>query len=134
MAEPRFLTTDEVLELQEGQIELYGGSAGVRDAGLLDSALSMPKQSVFGQLAHTDLPSMAAAYLYHLVRNHAFVDGNKRIGALAADQFLYMNDLDLTLDEQQLVDTVLAVATGRMTKDELIELFRGNVRPLPPGA
>ena len=74
---------------------------------------------------------MAAAYLYHLVRNHAFVDGNKRIGALACDQFLFLNDLDLTLTEEQLVETVLAVATGQMSKDDLTMLIRRHVQPLP---
>lgn len=73
---------------------------------------------------------MAAAYLYHLVRNHAFVDGNKRIGALACDQFLFLNDLDLTLTEEQLVQCVLAVATGKMSKEELTLLIRQHVRPL----
>ncbi|QOV88721.1 type II toxin-antitoxin system death-on-curing family toxin [Humisphaera borealis] len=130
MAEPRFLTADEVLELHEDQIDRYGGSAGVRDFGLLESALAMPQQTAFGHRLHDDVPAMAAAYLYHLVRNHAFVDGNKRIGALACDQFLFLNDLDLTLTEEQLVQCVLAVATGKMSKEELTLLIRQHVRPL----
>ena len=130
MLPPRFLTIDEVLELHEDQIRRYGGSPGIRDRGLLESAVSMPQQTAFGQFVHDDLPAMAAAYLFHLVKNHPFVDGNKRIGALACDQFLYMNDLNLLLSSSQLVDTVLAVATGQMSKDVLAELLRANVLPI----
>jgi len=130
MREPRFLTLDELLELHEDQINRYGGSAGVRDVGLLESALAVPQQTAFGQRLHEDLPAMAAAYLYHFVRNHAFVDGNKRIGALACDQFLYLNDLDLTFTEELMVETVLAVATGQMTKEDLTLLIRQHVKPM----
>jgi death-on-curing protein len=77
MPPPRFLTIDEILDLHADQIRRYGGSHGVRDRGLLDSALAMTSQAFGGQYGHPDLPAMAAAYLYHLVRNHPFVDGNK---------------------------------------------------------
>jgi len=134
MPTPHFLTRDEILDLHTDQIRRYGGSPGVRDPGLLDSALAMPSQSFGGQFVHPDLAAMAAAYLYHLVRNHAFVDGNKRIGAITADVFLLVNGLELTLTPDELVDTVLEVATGRLTKDDLADRIRNHTRPAPPGA
>jgi death-on-curing protein len=132
MPPPRFLTLDEVLDLHADQIRRYGGSPGVRDRGLLESALAMQSQSFGGQYVHPDLPAMAAAYLYHLVRNHPFVDGNKRIGAIAADVFLLLNGLELTLTPDELVDTVLDVATGRLNKDDLGDRIRTHTRAVPP--
>ena len=74
---PDFLTLDEVLEIHRDQIERYGGAAGIRDLGLLQSALAQPSATFGGQYLHADLHEMAAAYLYHLVQNHPFLDGNK---------------------------------------------------------
>jgi death on curing protein len=72
---------------------------------------------------------MAAAYLFHLCQNHAFVDGNKRVGANAAITFLLMNDWDTTFGEEELVDLVLSVASGRITKQELIGIFESRCKP-----
>jgi death-on-curing protein len=132
MPPPRFLTLDEILELHAEQVRRYGGSPGGRDPGLLDSAIAMPSQSFGGQYVHPDLAAMAAAYLYHLVRNHPFVDGNKRIGAIAADVFLLVNGSELTLTPDELVDTVLDVATGKLNKDGLADRIRSHIRPAPP--
>jgi death-on-curing protein len=90
--EPVFLTLDEVLELHRESIQRYGGSAEVRDLGLLLSALAMPATTFAGEFLHADLPAMAAALLFHIVQNHPFVDGNKRAGAAAARVFVLMND------------------------------------------
>lgn len=76
-----FLDLDRALRMHRSLIEAYGGSDGLRDAGLLESALAMPQASFDGQYLHADLFEMAAAYLYHIVQNHPFVDGNKRTGA-----------------------------------------------------
>lgn len=129
---PAFLTRDEVIALHAQQINRYGGSHGVRDMGLLDAALGMPQQSFGGQYVHADIPAMAVAYLFHLVKNHPFVDGNKRIGSFAADVFLITNGLRLSVRPQELVDAVLAVATSQLTKDALAELIRQNVQPIAP--
>lgn len=91
--EPRFLTVDEVLEIHENQIARYGGTSGLANHGLLDSAVAQPKMTFGGTFLHPDLPSMAAAYLFHLVQNHAFSDGNKRTGAEACLVFLYLNGM-----------------------------------------
>ena len=82
--EPTFLSLDEVLEIHGQQIERYGGSAGLRDAAGLESAVATPQATFAGEFLHTSIPAMAAAYLFHLCQNHPFIDGNKRAGANAA--------------------------------------------------
>jgi death-on-curing protein len=91
IVEPVFLSLDEVLEIHEQQIERYGGSHGLRDAAGLESAVATPQATFGGKFLHTSIPAMAAAYLFHLCQNHAFIDGNKRVGANAAITFLLMN-------------------------------------------
>lgn len=81
---PDFLTFGEVLEIQRDQIERHGGVIGIRDIGLLQSALAMPAVGFAGRYLHDDLFEMAAAYLFHIVQNHPFIDGNKRTGLVAA--------------------------------------------------
>ena len=101
-----------MLEIHRQQIERYGGSPGLRDAAGLESAIAM-----------------AAAYLFHLCQNHAFVDGNKRVGANAAVTFLLMNDWEPAFGETELVDLVLAVASGAVAKPELRQIFDVRCRP-----
>src|SRR5688572_4842287 len=96
-----FLTLDELVAIHRDQIERYGGSLGVRDWGLLKSAIAMPAATFGGQFLHTDIYEMAAAYLFHIVQNHPFIDGNKRVGAVAADVFLTLNRTRLEASEDQ---------------------------------
>ena len=128
--EPVFLSLDEVLEIHEQQIERYGGSSGLRDGGGLESATATPQATFGGEFLHTSIPAMAAAYLFHLCQNHPFLDGNKRVGANAAITFLLINQWEPTFDEEELVDLVLSVATGRLSKPRLIEIFESRCRPL----
>ncbi len=121
---PLFLDLNRVLAIHRSVIERYGGSEGIRDAGLLHSAVAMPQAGFGGQLLHPDLFEMAAAYLYHLVQNHPFVDGNKRVGAASAIVFLAMNDTPLHPDEEGLVEITLRVATGQAGKKEIAAFFR----------
>src|ERR1700723_4800560 len=121
--EPLFLSLDEVLEIHEQQIERYGGSAGLRDGAGLESAVATPQATFGGEFLHTSIPAMAAAYLFHLCQNHAFIDGNKRVGANAAITFLLMNNWEPTFAEKGLVDLVLAVASGRLGKPALTGMF-----------
>lgn len=126
--QPIFLSLGEVLEIHRDQIERYGGSPGVRDMGLLQSALAMPAAAFGGQFLHADLHEMAAAYLLHLVCNHAFVDGNKRTGAVAAAVFLALNGADLDADEEDFEALVRAVAEGHADKAQAAQFFRDNTR------
>ncbi|MBW3539168.1 MAG: type II toxin-antitoxin system death-on-curing family toxin [Planctomycetes bacterium] len=122
---PEFLTLTEVLEIHRDQIARYGGSEGIRDRGLLESAVAMPQAAFGGQYLHTDLFQMAAAYLYHLVQNHPFIDGNKRVGAAAADVFLTLNGLTLTAPEEQYEELVMSVAQSESGKTTVADFFRG---------
>jgi death-on-curing protein len=127
--EPTFLTLDEVLAIHRDQHDRYGGSDGVRDWGLLQSAIAMPAATFGGQFLHSDVCEMAAAYLFHIVPNHPFFDGNNRVGAVAAYVFLALNDTQLTADNDTYADLVLTVACGETPKSAVAEFFRANTTP-----
>jgi len=120
-----FLTLDEVLSLHADQVARYGGSTLVRDVGLLESALAMPAAAFDGELLHPSVAEQAAAYLFHLVKNHPFVDGNKRTGLVAMLAFLGLNGRRLEAPDAALTDLVLGVAEGRVTKAE-VAVFVGR--------
>jgi len=124
---PVFLTLDEVLALHADQIARYGGRPGLRDLGLLESALAMPRTTYGRVYLHPSLPEMAAAYLFHLAGNHPFVDGNKRVGLAAAIAFLGLNGLWLEADPDELAELVLRTARGEASKAELAEFIRERV-------
>jgi death-on-curing protein len=123
---PLFLDIERVLRTHLSLIERYGGAPGVRDAGLLHSAIAMPQASFGGELLHKDLFEMAAAYLFHIVQNHPFIDGNKRTGAATAIIFLDMNGIQIEADEGGLVDLTLRVARADAGKQEIAEFFRSR--------
>lgn len=111
--ELKFLSFTEVLDIHQDQILRYGGDSGIRDIELLKSALGMPSATYGGQYLHTDIYEMAAAYLFHLVQNHPFVDGNKRVGAVSALVFLILNDYDFEAPEDEFAEMVMSVARGQ---------------------
>lgn len=125
---PTFLGLEEVLQIHADQIERHGGSSGIRDLGLLESAIAMPQASFGDQLLHADIFEMAAAYLFHIVRNHPFMDGNKRVGTAAALVFLRLNGASIRVTNAALVKTVLAVAQGKIGKAAVAEFFRKGAR------
>ncbi|MFZ0942484.1 MAG: type II toxin-antitoxin system death-on-curing family toxin [Syntrophobacteraceae bacterium] len=125
---PEFLSLAEVLEIHRDQIDRYGGSPGIRDMRLLLSALAVPAATFGGSFLNTDLFEMAAAYLFHIVRNHPFVDGNKRTGAVAALVFFSLNDIEIEADEDSLEKMVLAVAASLADKRAVTEFFREHSR------
>jgi death-on-curing protein len=127
--EPLFLTLDEIIAIHRDQIARYGGSEGVRDWGLLHSALAMPAAGFGGKFLHSDLCEMAAAYLFHIVQNHPFIDGNKRVGSVAAFVFLALNNMRLTAEEEAYADLVLSVARGETPKSMVAEFFRRDTTP-----
>lgn len=123
---PDFLELDEVLYIHADQIERYGGEASIRDPGLLQSAVAMPRATFDGKFLHRDLFEMAAAYLFHIVQNHPFVDGNKRTGTATALVFLELNGVAVDADEDELVALVLEVAQSRADKVRVAEFLRTN--------
>lgn len=116
---PSFLDLDEILALHEDQIRRYGGMSGLRDLGLLSSAVAVPTATFDGEFLHEDLFAMAAAYLFHLAKNHPFVDGNKRIALAASLAFLWINGHRIEAREDHLIDLVLGVADGSVSKAEI---------------
>ncbi|MES2504485.1 MAG: type II toxin-antitoxin system death-on-curing family toxin [Myxococcota bacterium] len=124
--EPKFLTLDQVLVLHQMQIELFGGIGGVKDEGLLRSALAQPESGFNGVYFHEELYDMASAYLFHLVKNHAFIDGNKRIAAITAAVFLEVNGLTVIADEKEFEKIVMDAAQSLLTKKQIADFFRKN--------
>ncbi|MEQ1793386.1 MAG: type II toxin-antitoxin system death-on-curing family toxin [Nitrospira sp.] len=116
-----FLSMDDVLLLHTDTINTDGGSHGVRDHGLLDAAVAMPRQQFGGEYLHEDMAAMAAAYLFHIAQNHPFIDGNKRAAVMSALAFLSVNDVELTMSPQDLEMVTLQVAAGELSKDALTQ-------------
>jgi len=109
------------------QLAEHGGGEGVRDVGLLESAMARPQQ-----LAHygePDVAALAAAYAFGIARNHPFVDGNKRTAAVVSESFLVLNGAMLQATDAELVVAFLALAAGELTEDELADWFRQNLAP-----
>ena len=131
--DPEFLSLEEVLEIHEQQIAMFGGSGGLRDAAGLESAVATPRATFGGEFLHPSIPAMAAAYLFHLCQNHPFIDGNKRVGTNAAIVFLRINEFEPTFDDDALVALVLTVASGLMNKAELTRVFESSCRRLDAG-
>jgi len=127
-----FLTLDEVLALHADQIERYGGRPGVRDVGLLQSAVSVPAATFGDRFLHASLQEMAAAYLFHLVRDHPFLDGNKRVGLMALLAFLGLNSRWLDAEPRELENLVLAVAAGKTSKAEVAVFVQRHMRSRSP--
>ena len=107
-----FITLAEVIEIHKNQITLYGGRDGIRDINLLSSALAMPRATFDGKYLNKDLFEMAAAYAYHLCQNHPFVDGNKRVGLVAALVFLEFNGIEVDDPRGLLYNAMMNIAKG----------------------
>ena len=125
----KFLSRRFVGDYQARLIELFGGSHGIRDPGLLDSALAQPQATFGGQYLHSDISAMAAAYGFHLCQNHAFVDGNKRIATVAMATFLALNGHELIVGEVELYEIMMSVAAGRLDKAGLAAWLRRVATP-----
>lgn len=123
-----FLDVADVLQLHADQISEYGGAIGLRDSSLLESAVAQAQSQFGGELLHKTIYDMAAAYLYHIVQNHPFVDGNKRAGAMAALVFLDINGVDIDAPKGKLYEITIAVARSETGKSEIAEWLRQHVQ------
>ncbi|MEW5737648.1 MAG: type II toxin-antitoxin system death-on-curing family toxin [Myxococcota bacterium] len=124
-----FLELDDVLALHAESIRRFGGGPGLRDVALLGSAVAMPRATMFGEPLHATLEEQAAAYLFHLVKNHPFVDGNKRVALAAALVFLGLNLRAVSASNEELVALVLGVIDGTRSKADVAVFFRDRSRP-----
>lgn len=122
-----FLSVDDVLLLHADTIDVDGGLDGVRDHGLLDAAVAMPRQQFGGAFLHEDLAAMAAAYLFHIAQNHPFVDGNKRAAVMSALAFLLANGVKFSLASQELEAMTLNVAAGELSKETLTKWMHTQI-------
>lgn len=125
MTEWMWLREDVILAIHEEQLAEHGGLGGIRDAGLLQSALARPQNLM--AYGDPDAASLAAAYSFGLARNHPFADGNKRTAALAGLLFLAVNDVAFTIGEAELVVMVLALAAGELSEDDVADWFRARL-------
>lgn len=119
-----FLSVEEVIQVHDELINIYGGFHGVRDIGLLISAIEMPKAAIFETYLHESIFDKASAYLYHIVCNHAFLDGNKRTGVACALIFLNQNGIQFKYDMEKLENMVCMVAQRKISKDEISAFFQ----------
>lgn len=114
-----FVPLHVVMKLHDQLIRQHGGAFGLRDASLLDSALHMPEAQFGGEFLHTTIYEMAAAYGFHLCKNHPFLDGNKRTAYNVMFLFLELNGISFAVDDQEHYAVMMAVANGEMTKQQL---------------
>ena len=124
MNEPVWIRPDVITAIHERVLAEYGGRPGIRDKGLLESALNRPRQ--LQAYDDPDVAALAAAYANGVIRNHPFVDGNKRVGLMAAYVFLTRNGLRLDADEASAARAVFDLAAGQITEEEFAQWLRDN--------
>ena len=122
-----YLSADQVLLIHEAQIELFGGSAGLRDRNGLESAVIRPAMTFGGDELYPDLASKAAAIMHSLVQNHPFIDGNKRVGSAAAELFLILNGARVAATDKDFEGVTMSVARGELGAEELAIWFRQRI-------
>jgi|SRR6185312_2440166 len=115
---PVWVSPKIIYAIHDEQLSIHGGGDGIRDIALIESALARP-QNLWAYGESVSIPRLAAAYCYGLVKNHGFVDGNRRVGAVACELFLLLNSYRLLADDAELVQTILALADGSMAEEEL---------------
>jgi death-on-curing protein len=128
MNEPEWLDIDTVLDFHAEQLSLFGGADGIRDRGLLESALARPiNKFAYGE---TDLNVLAAAYGFGIARNHPFVDGNKRTALASMIVFLGLNQIDLDAPQEAATAVILSMAAGEITEEALAHWIAHHAKPL----
>ena len=128
MTEPRWLSAVHILAIHSDQIQAHGGSIGLRDRGLLESALERPRNR-FHYHPDTDFAALAAAYGFGLSNNHPFVDGNKRVAFQAMYLFLGLNGFRIDVPEEEVVTTILSLASGELDEPGLADWLRHHISP-----
>jgi death-on-curing protein len=129
LREPIWVSIELAEAIHQRQIAEHGGGEGIRDRGLLESALARPRQIFAYGSADTDMPALAAAYAFGLSRNHPFADGNKRIAAVTCELFLMLNGYRLLADNASLYPMFLGLASGNVSETEFADWLRANTRP-----
>lgn len=125
MNEPLWLTRRMVISIRDEQLAIHGGASGLRDEGMLDSAVDRLKNK--WSCENADLPELAAAYAFGIARNHPFVDGNKRTSLLALYTFLGVNGIDFVVPEAEAAAIILSLAAGEVSEQSLTRWIRDNL-------
>ena len=120
-----------VVSIHANQIRLYGGTAGIRDIGLLESALAQPRVSAGGKLIHKSIFDKASAYGFHLCKNHPFVDGNKRVAFVVMFLFLHKNGWLINTSEEAAYEMMIGVAEGKSSKPKLSNWLKDHSKKIP---
>ena len=123
-----FIPKYVIIYFQEQLIDLYVGTMGIRDDGMLDSALEQPKVMFGCSFLHDSITKMAAFYGFHLCNNHPFIDGNKRIAFVAMDTFLQKNSYEICATEKEAYGIMIKLASGELTKEELTNWLENNIK------
>ena len=126
----KFIPKNIILYFHEQLIKTYGGTQGIRDEKMLESALEEPKTTHEGNYLHNTLMEMAAAYGFHLCNNHPFVDGNKRIALVSMDVFLQKNGYEITATEKDTYKIMILLSSGKISKKELTTWLENNTSPV----
>jgi death-on-curing protein len=130
LSDPRWLRLEVVLAVHEQQIAEHGGAPGLRDRGMLESALARPQQkAAYGE---PDLADLAAAYAFGIARNHPFVDGNKRVAFVALELFLRINGFELVADDRACLAVMLDLAAGELEEEALAAWVRARLERRSP--
>lgn len=124
-----WITEEDALEIHRLLIEIYGGSDGVRDFALLQSALAKPK-NLYYYSAAPSLNELAASYIVGIVKNHPFIDGNKRVGFVVGESFLRLNGYQLKRDNIAAANIILALAAGEIGEVELVDFLENKTHPI----
>lgn len=125
-----FIPKDILLYFYEQLIETYGGTFGIRDENLLDSALNQPKVTFENKYLNDSIMKMAATYGYHLCNDHPFIDGNKRIALVAMDVFLQYNGFEIIASEKEVYKMMMQLSSGNLSKKELTSWLEKNTAPV----
>ncbi len=124
MTDVAYITLDEVLAIHDDMVERYGGSFGIRDLGLIQSAIARPQATFGGQDLYPTMIDKAAALFHSLIFNHAFADGNKRTSLTSTARFLHLNGYELKADQEELIDFPLKVENKHLGIEEIAKWLK----------
>jgi len=124
----KYLTINEILFLHEKLIEKYGGSHGIRDLGLIESSLSQPKMTFDGKELYPTITEKASILGFSLIKNHCFIDGNKRIGHAAMEIFLLLNGYEIIDNVDNQENMIMSVASGKMDKNQFTKWLENKIK------
>lgn len=123
-----YLSLEEILLLQKMELNRFGGSHGIRDKRLLISAIGQAELVLFDEPVYKHAYEIAAVYVYHIIKNHPFIDGNKRVGILVAITFLRINGLNVQTNNKELYNLAIDIASSKIDKQTVMKFFKDRIQ------